>query len=562
MRKYKIVFVCFLLSTFLFTSIDYAKAEGGSSPTTDSSTVQLKIPTDIIGSQAEEYIKRALTAGYVKAYDDKTFKPDAKVTREEFLAMMVDALDIPTEQPNGTETSFTPILNAAVKGNLYQDDYRLKWSDPITLSDAALTLERATHQASYARIVKSSTTQSTSTTSLKNSYPEYAEDLQILQSFKDLNVKLDDYDNPKVLIQAITEWYSRKQDEFMDENSKQGKNYCIPTMGEANCVNPTDQKIYPVMERYKSFLQRLAKFSTDLSKTYDGFEPKQRVYESVRRGLIQGSGQGKLALDSSITRAQAVVYIERALSYNKGNDLPVDKYALELAEVYWHQTNIFTKWSNYLGIENSSKFDTSKLPYESKYYKGAITGLYIIDLDDPKDPFWDKLQYPLKDLYRDTWAGNRAFPLTKSKDAYLIVYTQTKNQFKSKVDLQLIISGVGEGHLNDGGMTKERQEQMSRVAKGSFEVQQNVVRKINNLKPGMPYKDYEGMPAEYTNIKIVPKKNIKVEDSVTIYLTTGVVGDTNTNQRVMNIRPDHIKNLPPESVLSNPRGFYLLDQLN
>lgn len=48
--------------------------------------------------------------------------------------------------------------------------------------------------------------------------------------------------------------------------SKEGRDYCSPIIEPIdlnNCLNKTDQKVHPVVERYKSFLQRLAQFKTN-----------------------------------------------------------------------------------------------------------------------------------------------------------------------------------------------------------------------------------------------------------------------------------------------------------
>ena len=46
------------------------------------------------------------------------------------------------------------------------------------------------------------------------------------------------------------------------------------------------------------------------------------VLEAVQKGLINGVGKGKLDLQGTTTRAQAVTVIERILDVNNGKILP------------------------------------------------------------------------------------------------------------------------------------------------------------------------------------------------------------------------------------------------
>jgi hypothetical protein len=71
-------------------------------------------------------------------------------------------------------------------------------------------------------------------------------------------------------------------------------------------------------------------------------DPNFMVYEATQKGILHGTGVGILDLEGTSTRAQAVAIIERILSVNKGQSLPVDKYAEASAELLWHRTNIFT----------------------------------------------------------------------------------------------------------------------------------------------------------------------------------------------------------------------------
>ncbi|HZG87430.1 S-layer homology domain-containing protein [Paenibacillus sp.] len=62
--------------------------------------------TDIDNHWARDVITGAVTAGYVKGYPDGTFKPDANVTRAEFLAIVTRASKLPAA---GVEEPFVDV---------------------------------------------------------------------------------------------------------------------------------------------------------------------------------------------------------------------------------------------------------------------------------------------------------------------------------------------------------------------------------------------------------------------------------------------------------------------
>ncbi len=57
---------------------------------------------DIGGHWAAAEIERAISSGYVKGYPDGTFRPDAGVTRAEFVAMLDSAFQVPAGQNENT----------------------------------------------------------------------------------------------------------------------------------------------------------------------------------------------------------------------------------------------------------------------------------------------------------------------------------------------------------------------------------------------------------------------------------------------------------------------------
>ncbi len=57
---------------------------------------------DIGGHWAAAEIQQAISTGYVQGYPDGTFRPDAGVTRAEFVTMLDGAFQVPAEQDENT----------------------------------------------------------------------------------------------------------------------------------------------------------------------------------------------------------------------------------------------------------------------------------------------------------------------------------------------------------------------------------------------------------------------------------------------------------------------------
>lgn len=122
------------------------------------------------------------------------------------------------------------------------------------------------------------------------------------------------------------------------------------------------------------------------------------MYLATKAGLIQGvDDTGSLDVDGTTTRAQAVTIIERILAVKEGRGEEIaaqaDKHAVNRAEVLWHKTNIETMWDGeYINVATtpeSDRIDASKLyaSHDGGNVKGWTEGLYVVDLDDPNDPY-------------------------------------------------------------------------------------------------------------------------------------------------------------------------------
>ncbi|KAF1085941.1 Endoglucanase precursor [Sporotomaculum syntrophicum] len=78
-------------------------------------TVSAKPLSDISGHWAEDYINQLAGSSIMGGYPDGSFRPDANVTREEFVKCLIVALNIP--------------INSSAKSS-YADVYRTSWSYP------------------------------------------------------------------------------------------------------------------------------------------------------------------------------------------------------------------------------------------------------------------------------------------------------------------------------------------------------------------------------------------------------------------------------------------------
>lgn len=88
---------------------------------------------DTQGHWAQEQIEAAVRSGLVNGYPDGTFRPDATVTRAEFVKMLLDAEDI---YPNSWATQWLKKQNETNQGPL--NDMKNHWLTKAELTDAAL----------------------------------------------------------------------------------------------------------------------------------------------------------------------------------------------------------------------------------------------------------------------------------------------------------------------------------------------------------------------------------------------------------------------------------------
>ncbi|RED55693.1 hypothetical protein [Cohnella lupini] len=185
-------------------------------------------------------------------------------------------------------------------------------------------------------------------------------------------------------------------------------------------------------------------------------------YLAMSNGIMTSFSEvDRLGKYEKVTIQEAQAICTRFSQVLDGNTLPIDKRATSVAEIMWHRTNMMTMFNHYLynlydekgQVIGTKKKGTHEDPYRQqttraswdylltsadKQYQTEMTGLYVIDLDDPKDPYLNKIPGRLNEFYwepRDfetsyiTVDGKKVetrtkHSLAKVKDAYLVVLNQ------------------------------------------------------------------------------------------------------------------------------------------
>ena len=88
---------------------------------TDPNVAETYFPDVPEGAWFAPYVQTAASQGIVKGFADGSFYPEAKVTRVEFLKMLIETFDLPY-QANGEEEWFVPYLETAKEWRLLPDE--------------------------------------------------------------------------------------------------------------------------------------------------------------------------------------------------------------------------------------------------------------------------------------------------------------------------------------------------------------------------------------------------------------------------------------------------------
>jgi hypothetical protein len=110
-----------------------------------AATSQAVVFNDIKGHWGESAIVDAVQKGYVDGYPDGSFKPDAKVTRAEFIKMVDTALHVSISNARSGDAWYVPYINAAVNAGFHQwsDFTSGDWNTPMTREEMARIAVRA-----------------------------------------------------------------------------------------------------------------------------------------------------------------------------------------------------------------------------------------------------------------------------------------------------------------------------------------------------------------------------------------------------------------------------------
>ncbi|CAM4179681.1 S-layer homology domain-containing protein [Saccharibacillus endophyticus] len=121
-------------------------------PPADNASVPQPTFGDVAGHWAESAVLRAVSAGFVTGYANGDFRPNAKVTRAEFVTMIVRALDLPVQAsaPSFTDnnrvgTWAVPSVAAAVEAGLISGyaDGTFRPGNAMTRTELTVTIARA-----------------------------------------------------------------------------------------------------------------------------------------------------------------------------------------------------------------------------------------------------------------------------------------------------------------------------------------------------------------------------------------------------------------------------------
>lgn len=389
--------------SFFFTVLLSVSLLGVASAETQNAETKSISFKDISGHWAEPQIKQAVAAGYVTGYADGTFKPDATVTGEEFLTMLVKALQYSTEPPRSDESWFEPYKQAAINHEIYKDDYLSGLDKPITRKEIASTIARAVVQPEYEKSLQEKMSSIFSPATLAIKYPEYEADKKMIESNPDFKDDLSlIQQNPEIILseleQALSATKIRNPAKYVTDYNQCTADYSCGIAGAHFCPN-ANQCYYRVSLEQESLERFLKYFHSGVDwiirqKQNQTATPNRMVYEAAYRGLMTGTSNGELSLDSKVTRAQAVTFVNRVRAYNSGERFETDKHTVGEAEVIWHKTNIMTMLPRYF---TNPEHNWNELPEELNYQAMESVSdngnlvcetekFVVIDLDDLNDP--------------------------------------------------------------------------------------------------------------------------------------------------------------------------------
>ncbi|GGD49631.1 S-layer homology domain-containing protein [Paenibacillus nasutitermitis] len=165
------------------------------------------------------------------------------------------------------------------------------------------------------------------------------------------------------------------------EERKEGETWFAPYVSAAKTAG-----LYNVKDFTSGWEKPITRLETAriavraVDPAFKNSDDKQLMYESTKRGIINGVANGELGKAESSTRAQAAVIIDRVLQLVDGKTLSMDKRAASYAEVELRGTNMETMWGGKMdALPNKQDLSSS--------VRGTFEQVLIIDMDDKNSPY-------------------------------------------------------------------------------------------------------------------------------------------------------------------------------
>ncbi|WP_162462979.1 S-layer homology domain-containing protein [Paenibacillus psychroresistens] len=124
----KRILIILTIGTLLVSTMNFGRARAES----------LTVFKDISKHWAEASINQAVQRNLVEGYPDGTFKPDANVTRAEFIKMVITALGIVQGPTNPGRHWYDNYVNAAADNFFYKNEFANSFNTAITRQEMSL----------------------------------------------------------------------------------------------------------------------------------------------------------------------------------------------------------------------------------------------------------------------------------------------------------------------------------------------------------------------------------------------------------------------------------------
>jgi len=230
-----------------------------------------------------------------------TTAPESVITGREFLALLVEALQLPVESPSSDAEAVSAYIKAAMDAGIYKNDYSAGLDKPFARDEIASTLVRATQKPLFDKKKKEEMLLRFPTDTFANnplrksieSGPDFIGDISRI------------YDRPEQVVteleKALANIKKRKPPQLATDPVECAKD---PNMC-GYFISPEQGDIERLLKEIRNGLDPIIKLEKDQLAS-----AKRMVYEATVRGLLTGTPKGELALKDKVTRTQAAFYAE------------------------------------------------------------------------------------------------------------------------------------------------------------------------------------------------------------------------------------------------------------